>query len=494
MSKTKSTKSAAQPAKASKSDVLTKVKGAAITKPAQTDKAKSKDIAKKVVAKEDKKDKKKSKKVPVKEPTPESSSEEEEDSDESSSEESESEVETKTKSKSNGVKIAAKEEESSEEESDSDSEESDSEDEAPKVNGAAAKAASAPKAAASDSDSDASSDESADEAKPAAAAVEKADASFDAESSDDSDASEDDSEEEETEAESKPTKRKAEDTEAPAAKKSKVEDGEAANSPNLFVGNLSWNVDEEWLRQEFEGFGELSGVRLMIDRSTNRSKGFGYVEFVNATDAAKAHAEKQGAELDGRVMNVDFANAKPNDGQKQDNRRKSYGDQTGEPTETLFLGNLSFDATNDVISDSFSPYGTVMGVRLPTDRETGQPKGFGYVTFASVDEAKAALEGMQGGYIENRPVRLDYSQPRPNNGDSPGGRGGGGGFGGRGGGGGRGFGGGGRGFGGRGGGGRGGGRGDFGGRGRGRGGDRGGRGASTNRGGFGDFSGRKTTF
>lgn len=130
-----------------------------------------------------------------------------------------------------------------------------------------------------------------------------------------------------------------------------------------------------------------------------------------------------------------------------------------------------------------------MGVRLPTDRETGAPKGFGYVTFSSVDEAKVAFDAMQGADLAGRSLRLDYSQPRPNNGDSParGGRGGGGrgGFGDRGG---RGS------FGGRGGGGGRGGFGDRGGRGAGRGGSRGGRGGSTNRGGFGDFSGKKTTF
>lgn len=181
-------------------------------------------------------------------------------------------------------------------------------------------------------------------------------------------------------------------------------------------------------------------------------------------------------------MNVDFANPKQSNGERQDNRRKSYGDQLGEPTDTLFLGNLSFECTSDDVTDAFSPHGTIMSVRLPTDRDTGAPKGFGYVTFSSVEEATAALESMQGGYIARRAVRLDYSQPRQNNGDSPA-RGG---FGGRGGGG-RGFGGG------RG---RGGGRGGFGDRGGrgGRGGGRGGRGASTNRGGFGDFSGRKTTF
>lgn len=141
----------------------------------------------------------------------------------------------------------------------------------------------------------------------------------------------------------------------------------------------------------------------------------------------------------------------------------------------------------ETVSEAFGEWGTILGVRLPTDRDTGELKGFGYVTFASVDEAKAALENMQGAEIAGRACRLDFSQPRPPNGEA-GGRGGG--FGGRGGG--------------RGGfGARGGGRGGFsdrggrGGRGRGGFGDRGGRGGrggTTNRGGFGDFAGKKVTF
>jgi len=54
----------------------------------------------------------------------------------------------------------------------------------------------------------------------------------------------------------------------------------------LFVGNLSWNIDDEWLYREFEEFGELTGARVVTDKATGRSKGFGYVEFGNATNAA----------------------------------------------------------------------------------------------------------------------------------------------------------------------------------------------------------------
>ena len=220
---------------------------------------------------------------------------------------------------------------------------------------------------------------------------------------------------------------------------------------------------------------------------------YGYVDYENAADAAKAHKAKAGTDLDGRPLNVDFANSKPSNEQRQENRRNQYADQVGEPTDTLFIGNLSFDADQETLTSEFQGYGTILGVRIPTNYEDHSPKGYGYVTFASTDEATYALGELQGHYVNGRPMRLDYSQPRPQNADGGrGGRGGRGDFRGRG----------------RGGfdrGGRGGGRGGFdrggrGGRGGGfRGGDRGrgGRGgfaASTNRGGFNDFKGSKVNF
>ena len=60
---------------------------------------------------------------------------------------------------------------------------------------------------------------------------------------------------------------------------------------------------------------------------------------------------------------------------------------------------------------------------LTVFRETGNPKGFGYVTFGSIDEAKAAFEAMTGAEIAGRPVRLDYATPRPERSEG-GGRGG----------------------------------------------------------------------
>lgn len=194
-------------------------------------------------------------------------------------------------------------------------------------------------------------------------------------------------------------------------------------------------------------------------------------------------------ELDNRPLKCDFSTPrapKPegNNRDRAQNRASQYGDKKSEPSNTLWCANLSFDTTPDSLTGHFSEFGTINGIRLPTDRDTGAPKGFGYIEFGSVDEAKTALEAMSGAEIDGRSVRIDYAPARDNN-NGGGGRGGGG-FGGRGGG--RG------GFGDRGGRGGGRGRGGFGDRG-GRGGGRGGRGGfSTNRGGFGDFKGSKVSF
>ena len=72
-------------------------------------------------------------------------------------------------------------------------------------------------------------------------------------------------------------KRKADTNVVPAAKKSKTTASEEDTGPkNLFVGQLSWNVDEDWLTREFERFGELSSVRIISDKNTGRSKGFAF--------------------------------------------------------------------------------------------------------------------------------------------------------------------------------------------------------------------------
>jgi hypothetical protein len=164
-------------------------------------------------------------------------------------------------------------------------------------------------------------------------------------------------------------------------------------------------------------------------------------------------------------------------------------------TNRLYVGNLSFQTSTDAVRAAFQAFGSVEDVHLVTDRETGRPRGFGFVTMGSAEEAQKAIEGMDGQTLDGRPLRVNQADERPRAGGGGGGGfrsggGGGGGRGGYGGGGGGGYGGGGGGYGGGGGrGGRGGGGGYDGGGGGydggGGGGYRGGRGGGGGRGGRG---------
>ena len=79
------------------------------------------------------------------------------------------------------------------------------------------------------------------------------------------------------------------------------------DNSNLFVGNFSWNLWEEDMRELFTPYGEIEEVKLIVDRMTGRSKGFGFVKFVNEEDAARAMEELNDKEVDGREIKITVA-------------------------------------------------------------------------------------------------------------------------------------------------------------------------------------------
>lgn len=90
----------------------------------------------------------------------------------------------------------------------------------------------------------------------------------------------------------------------------------------------------------------------------------------------------------------------------------------------LFVGNLSFNTTENDLQDAFAQFGTVLEANLMTDRMSGRPRGFGFVTMSSPDEAQKAIEGLNGTDLDGRNLTVNVAQPR---GERPGGGGGGGG-------------------------------------------------------------------
>jgi len=98
----------------------------------------------------------------------------------------------------------------------------------------------------------------------------------------------------------------------------------------------------------------------------------------------------------------------------------------------IYVGNLSFDVTEEELRQEFASFGEVTSVSIPTDKYSGRPRGFGFVEMPSVSEGQAAITALNGKTLKDRTLTVDAARPRSDSrsGGSYGDRRGGGGFGG----------------------------------------------------------------
>jgi RNA recognition motif-containing protein len=83
---------------------------------------------------------------------------------------------------------------------------------------------------------------------------------------------------------------------------------------NIYVGNLSYNSNEESMKQAFEAYGQVDTARVITDRETGRSKGFGFVEMSDSSEAREAIEALNGSDMDGRNIKVNEARPRNDDG------------------------------------------------------------------------------------------------------------------------------------------------------------------------------------
>jgi RNA recognition motif-containing protein len=81
---------------------------------------------------------------------------------------------------------------------------------------------------------------------------------------------------------------------------------------NIYIGNLNYTVDEDKLREIFEKYGEVSSVRLIKDKETGESKGYGFIEMKNDEEAKRAIMKMNSQEIDGRHVKVNIAKSRRN--------------------------------------------------------------------------------------------------------------------------------------------------------------------------------------
>ena|ERR1041384_266804 len=88
----------------------------------------------------------------------------------------------------------------------------------------------------------------------------------------------------------------------------------------------------------------------------------------------------------------------------------------------LFVGNLSFNTTENDLNDAFAAHGTVVETNLMVDRATGRPRGFGFVTMSTPEEAQKAIAALSGSQLDGRSLTVNEARPREERAPGGGGR------------------------------------------------------------------------
>lgn len=167
----------------------------------------------------------------------------------------------------------------------------------------------------------------------------------------------------------------------------------------LYVGNLKYEITEEEIKEQFSKFGAIRGVKLPRDLETGQARGFAYVEFSELSEAAEALESMHHAPLQGRRMQVQYVN-------RPDLRIKNNPE-----SRTLFIGNLSFNTTDEDLDELFKDFPGCKEVRVAMDRRTSQPRGFVHADFEDIESAAAAKKKLTGTQLYGRTIRVDFSTP-----------------------------------------------------------------------------------
>ena len=185
---------------------------------------------------------------------------------------------------------------------------------------------------------------------------------------------------------------------------------------SVYLGNIPFEVSESELIEliDSKDCNEYSSVRLVIDKNSGMSRGFGYVNFDDKAIAEGAVDKLQDITLNGRNLRVELS--QPMAERKQRDRREG-GErrqrQDRNDAMSIFVGNLDFnvgeDDLRDLVEDALGD-GSVNIVRLAINRNTGRPRGFGHVVFHDEEMVEKAITALNDKEFFGRNLRVDKAQ------------------------------------------------------------------------------------
>ncbi|CEO58916.1 Putative RRM_1-domain-containing protein [Penicillium brasilianum] len=179
----------------------------------------------------------------------------------------------------------------------------------------------------------------------------------------------------------------------------------AAPEPNkraLYVGGLDPRVTEDILKQIFETTGHVVSVKIIPDKNFN-SKGYnyGFVEFDDPGAAERAMQTLNGRRIHQSEIRVNWA-YQSNSTSKEDTSNHFH----------IFVGDLSNEVNDEVLTQAFSAFGSVSEARVMWDMKTGRSRGYGFVAFRDRAEADKALNSMDGEWLGSRAIRCNWANQK----------------------------------------------------------------------------------
>ncbi|CAK7892043.1 hypothetical protein CAAN1_19S01200 [[Candida] anglica] len=217
---------------------------------------------------------------------------------------------------------------------------------------------------------------------------------------------------------------KPEQTEEEKAAAAAAEELKPKKSPyGIWVGNLSFDTTKEDLvrfivgktasfSEETNGFVKIEESeisRVNLPKKEKKIKGFAYIDFPSATQVKSAISLSESI-LNGRKLLIKDATSF--EGRPDKDAAATSNLSKNPPSRILFVGNLSFDTTQDNLDEHFRPFGDITRIRMATFEDSGKCKGFAFIDFKDESGPTAALTSKHAKKLINRPLRLEFGEDR----------------------------------------------------------------------------------
>ncbi|XWS54824.1 hypothetical protein CRYUN_Cryun10bG0122500 [Craigia yunnanensis] len=179
----------------------------------------------------------------------------------------------------------------------------------------------------------------------------------------------------------------------------------------IWIGDLVHWMDETYVNGCFSHTGEVSSVKIIRNKQTGQSEGYGFVEFYSRATAEKVLQSYNGSLMPNteQPFRLNWASFSVNE------RRPDSGSDL-----SIFVGDLAADVTDTILNETFSSrYQSVKGAKVVIDSNTGRSKGYGFVRFSDENERSRAMTEMNGVYCSSRPMRLGVATPKKASGYQP---------------------------------------------------------------------------